>query len=148
MKLFNENGSPVVGAWVVAVTGLFVLAVALLFGLFACTKAFGRQQRLWDEQNQVTINNIRIQQQVQLIKVEQQKAEIRVVEAGGIAEAQRIINATLTDKYLQHEAISAQREMANSPNHTTVYIPSGQNGIPIVRTEDAPPQDAAAKEDE
>ena len=50
----------------------------------------------------------------------------------GIAEAQRIINATLTPNYLQHEAIQAQEEMAASPNHTTVYIPVGTNGLPLV----------------
>ena len=61
-------------------------------------------------------------------------AEIRIEEARGIAEAQRIINATLTSNYLQHEAIQAQLQMASSPNHTTVYIPSGTNGIPLVKT--------------
>jgi hypothetical protein len=61
-------------------------------------------------------------------------AEIRVEEAKGIAEAQRIINETLTPYYLQHEAIGAQLEMASSPNHTTVYIPVGANGLPIVHT--------------
>jgi hypothetical protein len=61
-------------------------------------------------------------------------AEIRIEEAKGIAEAQKIINATLTKNYLQHEAINAQLEMASSPNHTTVYIPSGANGIPLVET--------------
>ncbi len=61
-------------------------------------------------------------------------AEIRIEEAKGIAEAQRIINATLTKNYLQHEAINAQLKMASSPNHTTVYIPSGANGIPLVGT--------------
>ena len=61
-------------------------------------------------------------------------AEIRIEEAKGIAEAQRIINATLTKNYLQHEAINAQLKMASSPNHTTVYIPSGPNGIPLVGT--------------
>ena len=50
-----------------------------------------------------------------------------------IAEAQKIINATLTPNYLQHEAINAQRHMADSPNHTTVYIPVGTNGIPLIR---------------
>ena len=54
--------------------------------------------------------------------------------ARGIAEAQRIINSTLTVNYLQHEAINAQLKMAASPNHTTVYIPSGANGIPLVGT--------------
>ncbi|MDH3686262.1 MAG: SPFH domain-containing protein [Myxococcales bacterium] len=61
-------------------------------------------------------------------------AEIRVEEAKGIAEAQRIINETLTANYLQHEAIGAQLEMASSPNHTTVYIPVGNNGLPLVHT--------------
>lgn len=93
-----------------------------------------RQQALLNEQNQVQVNEIQIKQTEQLVQVEQQKADIRVVEARGIAESQRIINATLTDKYLQHEAISAQEKMANSPNHTTIYIPSGQNGIPLVKT--------------
>lgn len=60
-------------------------------------------------------------------------AEIRVEEAKGIAQAQKIINATLTPNYLQHEAINAQLKMAESPNHTTVYIPVGNNGIPIVK---------------
>jgi len=60
-------------------------------------------------------------------------AEIRVEEAKGIAEAQRIINSTLTAYYLQHEAIQAQQSMANSPNHTTVYIPVGTNGLPLVQ---------------
>jgi hypothetical protein len=63
-------------------------------------------------------------------------AEIRIEEAKGIAEAQRIINATLTPYYLQHEAIGAQLEMASSPNHTTVYIPVGNNGLPLVHTPD------------
>ena len=61
-------------------------------------------------------------------------AEIRVEEAKGIAEAQKIINSTLTANYLQHEAINAQLKMADSPNHTTVYIPSGTNGIPLIGT--------------
>jgi len=64
---------------------------------------------------------------------EQQEAERKVIEAKGIAQAQEIINKTLTPAYLQHEAIKAQTAMANSPNHTTVYIPSGDNGIPLVR---------------
>jgi regulator of protease activity HflC (stomatin/prohibitin superfamily) len=59
-------------------------------------------------------------------------AEIRVEEAKGIAQAQKIINSTLTANYLQHEAINAQLKMADSPNHTTVYIPAGTNGMPLV----------------
>lgn len=66
-------------------------------------------------------------------EIAKQDAEIRIEEAKGIAEAQKIINTTLTVNYLQHEAINAQLEMAKSPNHTTVYIPVGTNGIPLVK---------------
>lgn len=62
-----------------------------------------------------------------------QEAERVIIEAKGIAAAQAIINKTLTPQYLQHEAIQAQVAMANGPNHTVVYIPSGDNGIPLVR---------------
>jgi len=67
-------------------------------------------------------------------EIAQRDAEIRIEEAKGIAEAQKIINTTLTPNYLQHEAIQAQRTMANAPNHTTVYIPVGTNGLPLVHT--------------
>ena len=67
-------------------------------------------------------------------QIAKKDAEIRIEEARGIAEAQKIINSTLTVNYLQHEAINAQLKMASSPNHTTVYIPSGANGIPLVGT--------------
>ncbi|KZN48137.1 SPFH domain-containing protein [Pseudoalteromonas luteoviolacea] len=66
-------------------------------------------------------------------QIARKDAEIRVEEAKGIAEAQKIINATLTPNYLQHEAINAQLKMADSPNHTTVYIPVGTNGLPLVK---------------
>ena len=67
-------------------------------------------------------------------EIAQRDAEIRVEEAKGIAAAQEIINTTLTPYYLQHEAVQAQLKMAESPNHTTVYIPVGSNGIPLVYT--------------
>jgi len=67
-------------------------------------------------------------------QIAQRDAEIKIEEAKGIAEAQKIINTTLSKNYLQHEAIKAQEKMAGSPNHTTVYIPVGSNGIPIVYT--------------
>jgi hypothetical protein len=122
----------------VAVAGVTLVCLAGFFGFFAAKQTFDRMQNIWNAENEVRINEIRIHQQEQLIHVEQQKAQIRIVEATGIAEAQRLINATLTDKYLQHEAIKAQERMAGSPNHTAVYIPTGQNGIPIVKTVDQP----------
>ncbi len=69
-------------------------------------------------------------------EIARRNAEIQIEEAKGIARSQQIINKTLTRNYLQHEAIKAQEKMANSPNHTTVYIPVGANGMPVVYTTD------------
>jgi hypothetical protein len=115
-----------VGLVIVAVLGL------LLWGI----PVYNRYQTRANEANKILVNELQIRQTEQLVQVERQKAQIRIVDAQGIAESQRIINATLTDRYLQHEAIQAQLQMANSPNHTTIYIPSGNNGIPLVKTVD------------
>lgn len=118
---------------------LGVVMVILVLGFSGCgLDMVGRNYSRWQDrlnaENVVQLNKIAIAQFEQKIQIEQQKKQIRIVEAQGIAAAQEIINKTLTDKYLQHEAIESQKSMADSPNHTTVYIPSGQNGIPIVRT--------------
>lgn len=80
-----------------------------------------------------SILGISVKRKVQK-QIAKRDAEIKIEEAKGIAEAQQIINKTLTTNYLQHEAIKAQEKMAGSPNHTTVYIPVGANGIPVVYT--------------
>jgi len=117
------------------VIALFVLvAILVIAGLMFGLPEFGRYQVRMSAQNEVAVNEIRIKQQEQLIQVEKQKAQIRIEEATGIAAAQKLINATLTDQYLQHEAIEAQKTMAGSPNHTQIYIPVGNNGIPLVKT--------------
>lgn len=113
---------------------VILIVTGLLVGVAFAIPAYWRYQAVQNAENQITINNKQIQQTEQLVQVEQQRAQIRVVEARGIAEAQQIINATLTDKYLQHEAIQAQEKMAGSPSHTVVYVPSGQNGLPLVKT--------------
>ncbi|HSZ16090.1 MAG TPA: hypothetical protein VK764_03245 [Terracidiphilus sp.] len=113
------------------------LAIAALLGLVLWgIPVYNRYQTRANEANKILVNELQIRQTEQLVQVERQKAQIRIVDAQGIAESQRIINATLTDRYLQHEAIQAQLQMANSPNHTTIYIPSGNNGIPLVKTVD------------
>lgn len=75
-----------------------------------------------------------LEQQQTEVDIAKKKAEIRVAEAEGIAEAMRIINERLTQAYLQHEAIEAQKAMVGSPNHSTVYIPVGPMGVPLVGT--------------
>ncbi|MBF0121518.1 MAG: hypothetical protein HQK79_22030 [Desulfobacterales bacterium] len=73
-----------------------------------------------------------------MIEIAKKDATIRIEEAKGIAEAQKIINTTLTQNYLQHEAIKTQEKLAGSPNTTFIYIPTGSNGIPIVNAINQP----------
>ena len=119
-----------------AIALVVLVAVLVIAGLMFGLPEFGRYQVRMSAKNKVAVNEIRIKQQEQLIQVEKQKAQIRIEEATGIAAAQKLINATLTDQYLQHEAIEAQKTMAGSPNHTQIYIPVGNNGIPLVKTVD------------
>ena len=88
---------------------------------------------------------LREQEYAKQIQVEQAKAELEsakllreaeVERSRGVAESMEIISQELekNPNYLQYLAIQAQTKMAESPNHTTVYIPVGPNGIPLIKT--------------
>lgn len=62
---------------------------------------------------------------------ERQEADRKRVEAQGIADYQRIITSTLTDKLLQYEQIKAQKELALSSNAKVVIMGSSK-GAPIL----------------
>jgi regulator of protease activity HflC (stomatin/prohibitin superfamily) len=66
------------------------------------------------------------------IQITAREKEKRIIEAEGIARATEIISQRLTSAYLQYEAMKAQQEVIQSNNHTTVYIPVGPMGVPIV----------------
>ena len=68
------------------------------------------------------------------IEIERKERTKREVQAQGIANAMQIIRGQLSPMYIQHEAIEAQRQMVNSPNHTVVYIPVGPMGVPLTGT--------------
>lgn len=71
------------------------------------------------------------------IDIERKERTKREVQAEGIANAMQIIRGQLTNLYVQHEAIEAQKAMVGSPNHTVVYIPVGPMGVPLTGTLDA-----------
>jgi regulator of protease activity HflC (stomatin/prohibitin superfamily) len=80
------------------------------------------------------------------IEIAKREKEKRIIEAEGIAQATQIISQRLTGAYLQYEAIKAQQATVNSPNHTTIYIPVGPMGVPIVGNLNvSPPQEHTPK---
>lgn len=86
----------------------------------------------------------KLQQMETEVQIEEKKKEQRIVEAEGIAKSMAIINEKLTPDYLQYLAIDAQKQMVGSPNHTVVYIPVGNMGVPLVGTLALPGGEAPA----
>ena len=48
------------------------------------------------------------------------------------ANANRILNASLTDKILQEKGIIATLQLAESPNTKVVIIGNSENGLPLI----------------
>jgi regulator of protease activity HflC (stomatin/prohibitin superfamily) len=64
-----------------------------------------------------------------VLQKEKQEAERKRVEAQGIADYQRIISESLTDRQLQYESIKAQMEIAKSPNSKVIIMGKGSNPV-------------------
>lgn len=74
----------------------------------------------------------RAQQMVYVLQKEKQEAERKTVEAQGVAEAQRIINSTISNSYLQWKYIETLKELVNSPNNSFVIAPYDQKLTPML----------------
>jgi len=72
------------------------------------------------------------QQMVFVLQKERQEAERKQVEAKGIAEAQRIINQTISQPYLQWKYIETLKALVNSPNNSFIITPYGQSLVPML----------------
>jgi regulator of protease activity HflC (stomatin/prohibitin superfamily) len=66
-----------------------------------------------------------------VLQKEKQEAERKRVEAQGIADYQRIINESLSDKQLQYEQIKAMKELAQSSNAKIILMPS-KGSTPVI----------------
>lgn len=62
---------------------------------------------------------------------ERKEAERKIIEAQAKADANQILNASLTDKILRDKGIEATMELANSPNSKVVII-GGADGLPLI----------------
>ena len=70
-------------------------------------------------------------------EIAKKEADIRVTEARGIAESNRIISGSLTREYLQHEANQAPLTFANKGNTNTVVVPANMSISPLISTQPA-----------
>ena len=59
-----------------------------------------------------------------------QEAQRKRVEAQGIADYQKIISESLTDRQLQYESIKAQLEIAKSSNAKVIIM--GKGATPLL----------------
>jgi regulator of protease activity HflC (stomatin/prohibitin superfamily) len=65
------------------------------------------------------------------LKRETQEAERIRIQAEGKAEANRVLNASLTPNILKEKGIQATLELANSPNSKVVII-GDSDGLPLI----------------
>ena len=87
-----------------------------------------------------------LDEKVTQVEIARRNAEIDIAVAQGQSEAQRLMAATLTPLYLQHESIKADVKKATGPARTVVYVPVGPSGVPLIRElpRDAAPTPAPA----
>lgn len=73
-----------------------------------------------------------------VLERERLEAKRKEVEAQGLANAQRIINQTLTDKYLQYLYLTTLKELANSQNTTFIITPFDTSLVPLMNITPSP----------
>lgn len=73
-----------------------------------------------------------IEQKEYEMKVAEKNAEIQRILAKGQRDAQQIIDAGLTQRYLQYKALEVQDKLTASPNTKFYFVPLGKDGLPII----------------
>jgi regulator of protease activity HflC (stomatin/prohibitin superfamily) len=63
---------------------------------------------------------------------ERQEAERKKIEAGGIAEFQKVVTQGITESLLEWKGIEATEKIAMSPNTKIVIIGNPKNGLPLI----------------
>ena len=67
-----------------------------------------------------------------LLEKERKEAERVVIEARAKAQANDILNASLTNNILRDKGIEATMELANSPNSKVVIVGGADGGLPLI----------------
>lgn len=72
-----------------------------------------------------------LEYEFRLVTASKEAEKVRI-EAQGKADANRILNSSLTDKILRDKGIEATLKLANSANSKIIIIGSGKDGMPII----------------
>lgn len=94
------------------------------------------EQKVAAEQDAIRMQSVFLQRELEgkaNKRVKELEAEAKVIEARGLAEAQKIIQKDLTDPYLRYLWIEALKESAKH-NNATIYIPTGNDGMPVFKS--------------
>lgn len=68
-----------------------------------------------------------------ILDQERKEAERKIIEAQAKADANKILNASLTDKILRDKGIEATIELSKSPNSKVIVVGSdGSDGLPLI----------------
>lgn len=76
-------------------------------------------------------NQKRLEAKQIMVEIERKNAEIEAIRAEGIAEANGIINRTLTSEYLQHELNLTLQKFAEG-GANTIVIPANMQGFDMI----------------
>ena len=66
-----------------------------------------------------------------MVEIERKNAEIEAIRAEGIANANNIINKTLTSEYLQHELNLTLQKFAET-GANTIVVPANMQGFDMI----------------
>jgi len=72
------------------------------------------------------------QQMEFVLEKERKEADRKRIEAQGISDFQKIVNAGITPGLLTWKGIEATRELAASPNTKVIVAGGGKNGLPLI----------------
>ena len=67
-----------------------------------------------------------------ILQQERKEAERKIIEAQAKADANKILNASLTDKILQDKGIEATLKLAESPNSKVIVVGGQGDGLPLI----------------
>lgn len=115
--------------------GIIIEQVMLLDPVLPDVVKHRVEQKVAAEQDALRMQSVFTQKELEgkaNKRVKELEAEAKVIEAKGIADAQKIIQKDLSHEYLVYLWIEALKEGAKH-NNATIYVPTGSDGMPMFK---------------